>query len=93
MYARYCGPKLHKTGYHVLVHYVSIIINNHNVNISPELGLVAVAEVPCANRLAICPFAELRLIQAVIAFSISPKQAKRCDEELELQNPSLKKRK
>jgi hypothetical protein len=63
--ARYGGLELHKTGYHVLVNYVNIINNTRNVDISPELGAVAVPKVPYAIRPAVCLCAELRLMQVV----------------------------
>jgi hypothetical protein len=52
----------------VLVYYVNIINNIRNMDISPELGVgaVAVLEVPCAIRPAVYPCAELRLMRAVL---------------------------
>ena len=48
----------------MLVYYVNIINNTRNVDISPELGVVAVPEVPCAIRPAVYPCAEIRLMRA-----------------------------
>jgi hypothetical protein len=54
-----------KTDYHVLVYCVNIINNIPNVDIYPELGAVAVPEVPCAIRPAVYPCAEFRLMRTV----------------------------
>ena len=44
------------------------INNTRNVDISPELGVVAVPEVPCAIRPVVCPCAEFRLMRAAWHF-------------------------
>ena len=48
-----------------LFDYVNITNNTRNVDIFPELGAVAVPEVPCAIRPAVCPCAEFQLMGAV----------------------------
>jgi hypothetical protein len=62
---RHAGLELHKTGYHVLVYYVNTINTTRNVDISPELGAMALLAVPCAIRPAVCHCAEFRLMRAI----------------------------